>query len=192
MTRVFVARVLLGMLLWTCACRRKHEGPSYASDTPAATPSAASTPAPSDNVEPTGASANPLNEPVLIRGNDGARMPDGGTMNGDPRGPRAAEWRAIVDGAMPRLQACFDRTSLPPGAIPVTMHYTIELPGYTGAVTAKGSAPKAVLDCCVTVVEELKFPQYRGSKLERDLTFTWTRRAASPASPDGGAPAAGK
>jgi len=111
-------------------------------------------------------------------------MPDGGTLNGDPRGPRAAAWQAIVDGAMPALQACFDRAELPPGTIAVTMHYTVERPGYTGAVSANGPAPREVLDCCVQVIEELKFPEYRGSKVERDLAFTWSKRAIAR---DGGA-----
>ncbi len=32
-----------------------------------------------------------------------------------------------------------------------------------------------MLDCCVGVVEALKFPQYRGAKVERDLPFTWRK-----------------
>ncbi|MGZ3408259.1 MAG: hypothetical protein ACXVAN_17540, partial [Polyangia bacterium] len=66
----------------------------------------------------------------------------------------------------------------------------VEQPGYTGAVSAKGEAPKAVLDCCQTVVEELKFPQYRGPKVERDLAFTWFKRDPKAHPPDGGAAAA--
>ncbi len=67
------------------------------------------------------------------------------------------------------------------------MHYTVELPGYTGAVTAKGNAPQAALDCCVGVVEELKFPHYRGAKVERDLAFTWFKRDPRRPRRDGGA-----
>jgi len=128
--------------------------------------------------------SNPLNEPVLAPRNDRPTLPDGGTLNDDPRGPRPAEWQAIVDRAMPTLQACFDRANLPPGEIALTMHYTVELPGYTGAVTATGPAPKPVLECCTKVVEDLKFPEYRGAKVERDLAFTWFKRAPSA---DGGA-----
>ena len=193
MSRVLVTRVLVGMLLLSCACRRKHEEPSYASDTRATPPVTA--PATENPPPPSGASsANPLNEPVLARADTAARMPDGGTLNGDPRGPRPAEWKPIVDGAMPLLQACFDRAGLPFGEIAVTMHYTVEQPGYTGAVSAKGEAPRAVLDCCQTVVEELKFPQYRGPKVERDLAFTWFKRDPNARPPDGGvaAPAATK
>ena len=165
-----------------CACRRTHVAPSYESDTPptAAPPAApAQATAPSDTAE----SAPEPPAPPIAR----ARLPDGGTLNGDPRGPRPAVWQAIVDGVMPALQACFDRAELPPGTIAVAMHYTVERPGYTGAVTATGPAPKEVLDCCVNVVESLKFPEYRGDKVERDLSFTWSKHLVGR--PDGGAAA---
>src|SRR5262249_28311643 len=102
----------------------------------------------------------------------------------DPRGPRAAEWQAIVDGAMPLLQACFDTASLPYGEIPVNVHYTVEPRGETGAVKAtSAAAPRAPPDGRARGVEGLKFPPYGGTKVERDLAFTWFKRAA-----DGGAP----
>jgi hypothetical protein len=189
MSRVAVTRVVCGLVVLACACRRKHDEPSYASDNvPKATSAEPS--APPSAATPSGTTANPLDEPVPVRADSPARLPDGGTLNKDPRGPRPAEWKTIVDGAMPALQACFDRANLPPGEIAVTMHYTVELPGYTGAVSAKGEAPKAVLDCCQSVVEELKFPQYRGTKVERDLAFTWSKRLTAPRAADGGGAAA--
>ncbi|MGZ3405763.1 MAG: hypothetical protein ACXVAN_04920 [Polyangia bacterium] len=190
MNRILVTQALLTVVLIAGACRRKHEEPTYASDTRTAAPGGEPAATPTENSPPSGASANPLNEPVLPRVDTSARLPDGGTLNGDPRGPRPAEWKPIIDATLPLLQACFDRAGLPFGEIPVTMHYTVELPGYTGAVTAKGEAPKAVLDCCQTVVEELKFPQYRGPKVERDLAFTWFKRDPKARPPDGGAAAA--
>jgi hypothetical protein len=102
-------------------------------------------------------------------------MPDGGTINGDPRGPRAAEFNRVVDGAMPQLRACFEHAPLPAGDFGVTVHYTVEPPGYTGAVSARGTAPRAVLDCCRGVVESLKFPEFRGKKVENDLPVTFKK-----------------
>lgn len=169
-----------------CGCRRKHAADTYASDTPRTTPQVA---APITPTAPSGNAANPLNEPVLAPRDTRTLLPDGGTLNGDPRGPRAAVWQSLVDGVMPALQACFDRAELPPGEITVTMHYTVELPGYTGAVTADGKAPKPVLDCCIKVIEDLKFPEFRGTKVERELAFTWTKREKGV---DGGAGAAPK
>jgi len=164
-----------------CGCRRHHVDPT-ATDTPS--PPIATAP---PSTPPTGTTANPLNEPVLPPRDDRPRMPDGGTLNDDPRGPRPAEWQAIVDGVLPVLQDCFDRADpvLPPGEIAIHMHYTVELPGYTGAVTATGPAPKKVLECCTKRIEDLKFPEYRGPKVERDLDFTWSKRTLSR---DAGAP----
>ena len=165
-------------------CRRKHAPIETTPEAPStAPPTTAETPPP----PPSGASANPLNEPVLPPRDDRPRLPDGGTLNDDPRGPRPAEWQTIVDHHLSLLQACFDRAELPPGEITVNMHYTVELPGYTGAVTARGPAPQPVLDCCIKVVEDMKFPEYRGKKVERDLDFTWTKRLVTR---DAGAPAA--
>ena len=103
-------------------------------------------------------------------------MPDGGTINGDPRGPRAAAFNRVVDGAMPQLRACFDGARLPAGRLTVTVHYAVEPPGYTGAITASGNAPQPVLDCCRHVVDALRFPEFRGSRVEEDLPFTWEKR----------------
>jgi hypothetical protein len=167
---VVALAVVLAVVFAVGGCRRKHVAP-VETEAPAAPPTATA-----ESATPSGASANPLNEPVLPPRDDRPRMPDGGTLNDDPRGPRPAEWQTIVDHNMSLLQACFDRADLPPGEITVNMHYTVELPGYTGAVTATGPAPRAVLDCCIKVVEELKFPEYRGAKVERDLDFTWAKR----------------
>jgi hypothetical protein len=167
-----------------CGCRRKHAELTYESDTPPT--SAPAAPATENAAPPSGSAANPLGEPVLPPRDTRVAMPDGGTLNGDPRGPRPAAWKPIVDGAMPALQACFERVDLPPGQLAVNVHYTVEPPGYTGAVTASGKAPQAVLDCCVKIVEELKFPEYRGTKVERDLPLNWSKRAIGM---DGGAAA---
>jgi hypothetical protein len=172
------------VLLVACGCRRKHVDTTYESDTP---------PASAPVVAPSGAADNPVvtppTNPTTAPRVDRARLPDGGTLNDDPRGPRPAEWKPIVDAALPEMQVCFDGAGLPPGEIAVKMHYTVEPRGETGAVTANAAAPQAALDCCVRVVEGLKFPPYAGPKVERDLAFTWFKRA--PAS-DGGAAATKK
>jgi uncharacterized iron-regulated membrane protein len=176
MTRVGLAIVLV----LACGCRRRHVEPS---DEVAAPP-------PPPAVQASGASAeNPSGTAALPRPKDRAPLPDGGTLNDDPRGPRPAEWKPVVDAAMPALQACFDAANLPPGEIPVKMHYTVEQRGETGAVTANASAPQAVLDCCARVIEGLRFPPYGGPKVERDLGFTWFKRAPGA---DGGAATPGK
>ncbi len=175
MTRVGLAF----LLLLACGCRRKHVDTTSEGDTPppvVAASGAADNPIAAPTTPPT----TPTSPPPVGR----ARLPDGGTLNDDPRGPRPAEWKPIVDAALPQMQVCFDGAGLPPGEIAVKMHYTVEPRGEAGAVTANAPAPQAVLDCCVHVVEGLKFPPYGGPKVERDLAFTWFKRA--PAT-DGGA-----
>jgi hypothetical protein len=102
-----------------------------------------------------------------------ARLPDGGTLNGDPRGLRPGEHGKVTAAALPRIQACLDAAELPAGDLPVTAHYTIEPPGYTGAVTVRANAPKPVIDCIQQAVAELKFPEFRGPKVVQDWSFTY-------------------
>lgn len=148
------------------ACRRHHapvdDPPSEAAPPFEATPAPRVTPTPD----------NPLGEPVLAH-DDRPRMPDGGTINGDPRGPRAAAFNRVVAAAFPALRGCFDRAGLGPGSVRVVAHYTVEPPGYTGAVTVRGQAPEEALACCKGVIEGLKFPPFHGPKVAQDLPFTY-------------------
>jgi hypothetical protein len=116
MTRVALTIVIV----LTCGCRRKQVEATYESDTPGAT---APTSAPA--IAGSGASDNPIAPPTTTPTAprvDRSRLPDGGTLNDDPRGPRPAEWKALIDAAMPQLQACFDGAGLPPGEILVKIH----------------------------------------------------------------------
>lgn len=182
MRRLIVLAIVLG-----AGCRRHHAATPYASDTVAAPEVAAAPPvAAPPSAATAGEAANAPSAPPATAPRDA--MPDGGTVNGDPRGPRAAELNKIVDSALAPLQACFDRAgaAVAAGEYNVTVHYVIEYPGYTGGVTARGdNVPKPVLDCCVGVIEGLKFPQYRGSKVERDLPFTYRKtEVGTPAGRD--------
>ena len=177
--------MLLAIAIATVGCRRQHATATYESDNvPMAHPAPpAATPPGSPSTTASGAEAAPAPPPVASATR--AKLPDGGTVNGDPRGPRPAEFNRVVDAAMPGLQACLDHAELPPGKYDVTIHYIVEHPGYTGGVTASGAnVPKAALDCCASVVAGLKFPQYYGDKVERDLPFTYAKTLNAP---DGGA-----
>jgi hypothetical protein len=103
-------------------------------------------------------------------------------MNGDPRGPRPAVVKQILDGALPDVRACLDTNGdVKTGDTTVSVHFFVEPPGYTGAITVQADAPKPVIDCVYAVYDKLRFPEFRGSKLELapQLTY-WKRR------PDGG------
>jgi hypothetical protein len=160
----------VAVFLVTAACRRHHETPVYEEGPPAAAPvSPEPSPAPPSGVAP-GAGA------ALPRRDDRPRMPDGGTLNGDARGPRAGDLDRITSDAAPRMQACFDQVELPAGDVPVAVHYTVEAVGYTGAIAVKTSAPPAVRECIQGVMAALKFPEFRGPKVELDWSFTYRKQ----------------
>ena len=159
------------VLLAAGGCRRHHAPPEVEPEP------AAATGAP-DVVAPPAAPATPLAAaptaaaPALPTG---PQMPDGGTLNGDARGPRAAEFNRVVDAALPRIRQCFDDANLPAGEFGIVAHYTVEPPGYTGAISLQGTAPAAVKECVQAVVNSLKFPGFHGNKVESDLPYSIKR-----------------
>lgn len=164
------------LLASATACRRHHARPVYEDET---VPGVTAAGSPTAGAAPTEPAATPDHVPAATAPAFAPpRMPDGGTINGDPRGPRAAEFNRIVNDAFPKLRACFDDADppLPAGDVHVVVHYIVEPPGYTGGVSARGDAPRPVLDCCRAVVEALKFPEFHGHKVEQDLPFTWQKR----------------
>jgi hypothetical protein len=157
--------LILAIVVGCCACKRhsvESSEPRVESPNLEPTPTAPAAEEPVRNSQPSTLNSQP-------------KIPDGGTINGDPRGPRAVEFNRVVEGAMPQLRDCFERAALPAGDFQVTVHYIVEPPGYTGAVRASGAAPKAVLDCCRGIVENLKFPEFRGKKVENDLPVTFKK-----------------
>jgi hypothetical protein len=168
------ACLVVALAIAGVGCRRHH-----AAQEEVEPPVAAPTSAPS-------AEPPPMAQPASVPSGTAApveRMPPGGTINGDPRGPRASVFNQVVQAALPRLQACFDAVAagLPDGQTQVSLHYFVEPPGYTGGVDASGSAPKPVLDCCRRVFEELKFPEFRGAKVEQTYPVTFVKRTGADA-----------
>lgn len=164
-------RLLCVVVLALCGGCKRHApesaNPPVENAPPAVAPSPATGAAPAERATPAPATSPPT---------AAAKLPDGGTLNGDPRGPRAVEFNRVVDGAVPLVRGCFERATLPAGDFTVVVHYTVEPPGYTGAVSARGTAPQEVQDCARGVVENLKFPEFRGKKVENDLPVTFQKR----------------
>jgi hypothetical protein len=171
-----MTRILLAFVVMTLGCRRTHgPGPGAEPESPpAAAPATENAPAAAPAAEApvaTGSGAAPA---------DKRAMPDGGTLNGDPRGPREAEVKLVLDAALIDVRACFDTAGeLKPGEIPVSVHFFVEPPGYTGAVTVKADAPREVLDCTRAIYEKLKFREFRGAKLELTRGFTYWKKDLS-------------
>jgi hypothetical protein len=183
---VVVAAVASGAL----GCRRSHPPveevpPPAPAEAPAPDNSAAN---PTTNTgaatTPTGATAGA--NPMPPAANSRWRMPDGGTLNNDPRGPREGDVKAVLAGALPEVQACFDADkSLADGEYPITAHFFVENPGYTGAVTLTApKAPKDAAECARAVYEKLRFAEFHGDKIELSPSFTYWKRKPSA---DGGA-----
>jgi hypothetical protein len=169
---------LVVLCLW--GCRRTHEPTVNESETRAPATRANEASGVAAGKAGGGDPQNPFGEPVLPPREDRPRMPDGGTINGDPRGPRAADFNAVFNAAMPALRDCFDREALGLGEIPIQMHLVVEPPGYTGDIKVSGAAPKEALDCCRRVLERLEFPPFHGPKIERDLPFTYKKQVPEP------------
>ena len=119
--------LLIALACGSVDCRRHH---AYQDDVEPVAPAAEG--------PPPAAEGRPTTVAPSTAAPRGAPMPDGGTINGDPRGPRAAVFTQVTQTALPRLQACFDAAAaqLPEGQTLVSVHYFVEPPGYTGAVCA--------------------------------------------------------
>lgn len=193
-------RIALLLMLATLGCRRHHApgpgaepepspaAPPAAANAPPATGNAAAPNAPVGGLAGGGAAAATGGGTTVAApasGDTRYAMPDGGTVNGDPRGPRPNEVKAVLDGALADVRACFDANhDLKNGEYPVAVHFFVEPPGYTGAVTVKAPVSKDVTDCAEGVYQKLRFGEFRGNKLELAPSFTYWKREVGK---DGGA-----
>lgn len=165
-------------------CRRHHEPGPGAEPEPAPPSVTATENAPDEAPATSGKPALMPGEHPLPPSDDKPRLPDGGTMNGDARGPRPAVVKRILDGALTDVRACFDANpEVKSGDTRVAVHFFVEPPGYTGAVTLTADAPREVIDCARGVYENLKFPEFRGTKLELAPGFTYWKHGVDAGAP---------
>src|SRR5438132_1588898 len=151
MLRVIALAVLLA------ACRHRDPPPPLPAPI-AAEPVAAPAPAPPEpDPAPAPAPPAPRAAPPVPLGVYATGMPDGGTVNGDPRGPRAAALNAVVSGAMPKLKDCLDGAAgiAASSDVALSVHYAIQPSGKPSGVTVTGGASAGALDCARGVIESL-------------------------------------
>src|SRR5947207_15174290 len=118
-----MGRISLVAMVMLCACKRTHDAPKYESDNMRV----AAEPAVAARADDLAVAALP-GEPAPPRP-AGVRMPDGGTINGDPRGPRAAEFNRVINDALARMPACFAGAEVAVGDTAIKVHYVVEPPG---------------------------------------------------------------
>jgi hypothetical protein len=102
---------------------------------------------------------------------------DGGTVNGDPKGPRAEALNQVVGAAMPALQRCLDGAAeLPEGKdLTLTVKYAIEPTGKTSGVAVTGPVPATARACAEGVMAGLRFPEFGGPPVEGSFPFSYRR-----------------
>jgi hypothetical protein len=181
--------IVLALVLVTLGCRRTHPpGPGAEPETAPPAAPATENPAPAAAPPPASYAAGPSAPApsAAAPATERRALPDGGTLNGDPRGPREAEVKLVLDAALVEVRACFDAdTALKLGEIPVSVHFFVEPPGYTGAVTVKANAPDEVIGCTRAVFEKLKFREFHGAKIDLTRAFSYWKKDLTKV--DGGA-----
>jgi len=170
-------------------CRRSHEppdtmvpGPPPAKLAPPPAPTVTQRPSPAPAAAPVAAPSAPRapEEPELTYRHTidpkSPALPDGGTANGDPHGPRPAAMDAVVKAALPSVQACFDALDSAPGVeLVAQVSYRVTQTGRTAAVDVTGSLPGETLKCIRLVIEGLKFPAFEGPPVSGNFPFKYHR-----------------
>ena len=159
-----------------CRSRARFEQPDEVTTAP-----------PAPRVQPVAPSSEPKwDPPPSLRPSGGAPaalgtlstppMPDGGTVNGSPNGPRASALNAVVQSASPRLKSCLDAIELPSGReLQVSVHYAIEPSGKTSHIEVSGALPRGAINCMEEVVAGLQFPEFGGEAVENTFPFGYRR-----------------
>ena len=111
---------------------------------------------------------------------------DAGTLNGHPRGPRAADLDRVVAGLAPALRGCLD--ALPDrevgSRIEVQLAYQVEPAGQVSQVTVEGNAPAPARACLERTTRGAVFPAFAGAAVSGSVPYSYSRTTAAP---DGGA-----
>ena len=101
---------------------------------------------------------------------------DGGTLNGDPNGPRPEDLRAALDGALPGIKSCFDVPAIRDGTdVSVQIAYQVEPTGQAREVAVSGDVPAKVQACLQGVVEGIAFPKFGGPAVRSSVPVKFRR-----------------
>jgi len=100
------------------------------------------------------------------------------TINGHPKGPKAAVFNRIINATFPRINACFAARiqAMPTGRSSIQVRLVV---GNNGKVkstaVAGGIADQAVRSCVTRVLSSTVFPAYQGPEVSQVVPFTFVR-----------------
>lgn len=114
--------------------------------------------------------------------------PRANTLNGDPNGPKQADFDVVQDQAQAKVQACLDAmpadTVLAAGGARLTIKYEVGPDGATKDTSVEGGVPASALACAKAVLTAASFPKFSGSPVRNSFSLTYSRpQAPAPREP---------
>ena len=105
--------------------------------------------------------------------------PDGGSVNGHPKGPRPEVLDAVLQASVPSLRRCFDSwADLPPAYdADVKINYRVLPNGRTAGISITGQLARPVDACVQGVFEALRFGEFEGDEISGNFPFGYHRTA---------------
>lgn len=179
-----VAFALAAVAALAGGCRRKHApiGPpaQAAQPTPVAPPSAEAPPPVENAPSPPASPSAPPPPASLDAATFHYEVVDGGaggTVNGDPNGPKADEMNRILKAGLPKLEGCLNAsTEIEYGKpLQVSVQYKVGNDGKPTDVQIKGPVSATVQSCLQSQVQALPYPAFSGAPIAHSFPINYQR-----------------
>ncbi len=108
------------------------------------------------------------------------------TLNGDPKGPKRADFDVVQGQLQAKVQACLDAmpagTALPGGVVRLAVKYEVGSDGSAKDVAITGELPADALNCAKAAIGAAAYPKFSGSSIPNSFTLSYSRpQAPAPA-----------
>jgi hypothetical protein len=104
------------------------------------------------------------------------------TINGHPKGPKAAVFNAVTNNAMASAAPCFTPHVAGGRTVSVVVRMTVGRSGSVQEATAvSGDESPTLRKCLCDVVRRLTFPAFEGPKVTKSIPFTAVGGLSGPA-----------
>jgi hypothetical protein len=106
----------------------------------------------------------------------GLELPgDGGTVNGNPKGPKAEALNEVIRSSEPAIQGCLEGAELPTGTTAqVRVSYRIMPDGRPVDVAI--AAPPSAVECLKRTVGGMRFPSFEGEPVSGSFPYAYRRQ----------------